>query len=351
MIRIGIIGAGNISKSHLNAAKSVPDVTITYVCNRNPESAKARAEEFGVPDYCCDYHDILNDPNVDAVLIATPTVSHGPIIADALRAGKHVLCEKPPALTWQEALECERLAKETGKVLMYAFVCRFQNATMAVKKAIDNGELGEIYYADASRMQRCSTINGWFCDKELAGGGCLMDAAIHQLDMMLYFMGFPKVLRVRGYTTNINKDLPKRIQGVTAGWVSANGQPTERTIESFATGYITLEGGKNIFIKAAHIANTFTPGTRLEILGDKGGANITDGVVKLLGIDETNHFVETQPTVTATVSPFVPQLQHFADCCNGKTQCLCPPDQGTQVMRIMNAIYESAQTGKEISFA
>ncbi len=350
MINIGIIGAGRISNSHINAAKSVPDVAITYVCNRNIASAKAKAEAFGVPNYCSDYRRILEDPAVDAVLIATPTASHGALVAEALHSGKHVLCEKPPALTWQEAQDNERLAKESGKVLMYAFMCRFQPITQFIKEAIDAGKLGEIYYADASRMQQCSTINGWFCDKELAGGGCLMDSAIHQLDQMMYFMGFPKVLRVRGYANDVNKDLPNRIQGVTAGWLSDNGQPTPRTVESFATGYITLEGGKNIFIKAAHIANTLIPGTRLEILGDKGGANVTDGVLKMLGIDENNYFQETSPTVTTTVSPFVPQLQHFADCCNGKAQCLCPADQGTQIIRIMNAIYRSAETGEEIVF-
>ena len=348
-MNIAIIGAGNISKRHMNAAQNIPGISVVAVCNRSQERAKARAEEFGIPQYCTDYREILEDSSVDAVIIATPTDSHAGIVADALRAGKHVLCEKPPALKWQDAQENERLSKETGKVLMYGFCCRFDKNNIFLKNYIDAGKLGEIYYAEAERMQRCSSIGGWFRDKKIAGGGSLMDAAIHQLDLLLYFMGYPEVESVKGYTSYVNKTLPDRIKGTKKGYTAADNAPIERTVESFASGHIHLAGGKCIRIKAAHISNTLNPGTRFELLGDLGGAAF-DGNIRLLSIDENDCFAEAQPETDGGRPDFTAQLQHFVDCCRGTAECICKPHEGTQIVKILNAIYESAETGKEIVF-
>ena len=348
-MNIAIIGAGNISKRHIKAAAKVPGISLVAVCNRSQERAKARAEEFGIPKYCTDYREILADPSIDAVIIATPTDSHAGIVADALKAGKHVLCEKPPALRWEDALANEKLAKQTGKVLMYGFVCRFDKNSIFLKDYIDAGRMGDIYYAEAARMQRCAKIGGWFRDKNIAGGGMLMDAAIHQLDLLLYFMGYPEVVSVKGYTSNVNKDLPDRIKDPKKGYEAADNAQIPRTVESFACGHIQLEGGKCIRIKAAHIANTLNPGTRFELLGDKGGAAFAGGI-RLLSIDENDCFAETQPEISGGGTDFAAQLQHFVDCCRGTAECICKPHEGTQIVKILNAIYESAETGKEIVF-
>lgn len=349
-MNIAVIGAGNISLRHLTASKSIPGLSVVAVCNRSQERAKARAEEFDIPKYCTDYREILADPSVDAVIIATPTDSHAAIVADALRAGKNVLCEKPPALRWQDAMENENIARSVGKVLMYGFVCRFDPKNRFLKDYIDAGQLGDIYYAEAERMQRCSSIGGWFRNKNVAGGGSLMDAAIHQLDLLLYFMGYPEVKSVKGYTSYVNKDLPDRIKGTKKGYTAATDTHIERTVESFAAGHIQLEGGKCIRIKAAHISNTLNPGTRFELLGDKGGAASAGGVLRLLGIDESDCFAETQPEIPEGSEVFTDQLQHFVDCCNGVAECICKPNEGTQLLKILNAIYESAETGREVLF-
>lgn len=350
MLRIGIIGAGVISRSHLTAAKSVPDAEIVKICNRNLAQAKLRAEEFGVSDYCSDYQEILDDPTIDAVIVATPLVSHGYLVKEALEKGKHVLCEKPPTLTWQEAAENEALAKKMGKLLMYAFVVRFQAESKFLKAAVDANKLGNIYYAELSTLIRCCKIEGWFRDKEQAGGGALVDIAIHQLDLLLYLMGYPKVKSVRGFTTYVNNDLPDRIKGLKAGYQAANAQKLPRTVESFASGYITFEGGKHLFVKAAHIANTAGPGTTYELLGDKGGITKGKDGLRLVTIDETGYFLESKPVIDDDTYIFQLQLQHFTDACAGKVPCLCPAEHGTRIMRIINAIYESAETDKEILF-
>lgn len=349
-MNIAVIGAGSIVTPHLKGYAALPDVTVTAICDLNEARAKLIAEAYGISRVLTDYHEVLNDPSIDAVSIVTPTFTHGKIVAEALAAGKHVLCEKPPALTYEEALQNEKLAKIHGKVLMYGFVVRFMHSSKYLKAYIDAGRMGQIYYAEAYRMDNCSTIGGWFRDKTKSGGGMLMDAAIHQLDLLLWFMGYPKVKSVKGFISDVNKDLPDRIRGRGEGYSAVDNRAIPRTIESFATGYITFEDGKNLFIKAAHIANTPNSGTKFELLGDKSGVS-SDGInLKFLSVDEDNFFVESQPQVANTGKHFEEEIAHFISCCKGEAQCISNASQGTQIIRILNAIYESAETGREILF-
>lgn len=350
MKNIAIIGAGEISKRHLAAYQASGDAQVVAICDLNLEMAKARAAEYGVPKFCADYHEILADPTVDAVSIVTPTFTHSAIVKDALHAGKDVLCEKPPALTYEEALANEQAAKETGRVLMYGLVCRYNATYDLLKRMIDDGKLGDIYYAEAYRMQRCSKIGGWFCDKTKSGGGELMDAAIHQLDLLLYYMGYPKVKSIRGFTSDVNKDLPNHIKGIKNIYASVDNRRVERTVESFSSCYITFEGGKNLFLKAAQIANTLNPGTQFELMGDKGGACVKGSELRLLTLDKNNYFVESQPVIAEAPNHFHTEIKHFLDCCHNRTEPISNAHQGAELIKILNAIYESAETGKEILF-
>ena len=349
-MRVAVIGAGTIAKSHLDAYRVTPGVTLATICDLNETRAWELAAEYGVEKACGDYHEILNDPTIDAVSIVTPTFTHGKIVGEALAAGKHVLCEKPPALTYEEALQNEEAAKQYGKVLMYGFVVRFMPNSYFLKEYVDAGRMGEIYYAEASRMSNSNTIGGWFRDKSKSGGGMLMDGAIHQLDLLLWLMGYPKVKSVKGFTSSVNNDLPERLRGYGAGYASADNNPIPRTIESFATGYITFEGGKNLVIKAAYIANTPNPGVKFELLGDKGGVSSDGDKQKFLTIDESNYFANFEPVIYDKSRHFEDEIQHFVDCCHGDAQCISNASQGTQIIRILNAIYESAETGREILF-
>lgn len=347
---VALIGAGTISESHLNGYQQIPGITVKTICDMNLEQAEKRAKQYGISNFCADYRAVLADSEIDAVSIVTPTFTHKTIILDALRHGKHVMCEKPPALTYADSLECEQAAKKAGKVLMYGFICRFMTVNQFLKQYIDAGRMGDIYYAEASRMENCSQIGGWFRDKTKAGGGCLFDAAIHQLDLMLYFMGYPKIVSVKGYTSDVNKDLPGRIKSSADSYASVSNTQTPRTIESFASAMITFEGGKSLYIKSAHIANTLNRDTCLELLGDKGGASLTNNKLRLLNIDESNYFMESEPLINDNTDAFVTELKHFVDCCNGKVNCIPNAHEGSEIMKVLNAIYESAEKGVEILF-
>ena len=349
-MKIGIIGAGSISKAHLDSYREIASAEVVAICDIDLNLAKTRANEYNIPFACDDYHKILEDKTIDAVSIVTPTFTHSKLVIEALKSGKHVLCEKPPALTYEEALESEKAAKESNKVLMYGFVCRFDTRMDFLKEYIDKGRLGEIYYAEANRMCLCAKMGGWFRDKTKSGGGALIDVAIHQLDLALYLMGYPTVKSVKGFATNVNKELPDKIKGLRGGWVAAANTQSERTIESFANGLITFENNKCLYVKSSHIANTFKTGGEIEILADKGGIHYANDKLRIMTIDQSDYFMEIEPKIEDGGPSFLREVAHFIDACNGKVECCATAHQGAEIIKIITAIYESAETGKEILF-
>ena len=350
MLRVAIIGAGSIAKRHIDAIKANPYAEVACICDMNEARVQAIAKEAGLTNYCTDYMDILNDETVDAVSILTPTFTHKTIVLEALNHGKHVLCEKPPALNVQEAQECADAAAKSGKLLMHAFVRRFNKFVVFLKDYIDSGAMGEIYYADVARMERCNKLAGWFVNKDRAGGGKLMDACIHQLDEALYLMGFPKVKSVKGYTTYVNAHLPGVMKGSKSYWVSADKGTYERTVESMACGQVQFENGACLNIKASDILNVIDEGSYVELCGTKAGAKDDTKELRMVTADASGYYMKSSPVLTADNNPFSDEVNHFVDCCVNGTECICKPEQAVEVMRIISALYESAETGKEVVF-
>lgn len=349
-LRIGIIGAGTISKRHLNGFRQNPNAEVCAICDVNEATAKARAEEFGIPSYCTDPMQILEDSAIDAVSIVTPTFTHKDLVIAALEHGKHVLCEKPPALNAKEAALCEETAKKTGKLLMYGFVVRFSKETAFLKDYVDSGALGKIYYAEVARMARSFRIGGWFTNKELSGGGALIDSVIHQLDTVLYIMGYPQVHSVKGFTSNEIADLPYKMKGVAGGWVSADSNHYSYEVESLAGGLIRFKDGSNLYIKTSWALNTCKPGVQIELCGTEGGAMQNSDGVRLIRADESGYYLESTPVLREEFNMFDREMDHFVSCCLDKTQCIIKPEEGTGIMQIIDAIYTSAETGKEVVF-
>ena len=350
MGRVAIIGAGSIAKRHIAAIQANPDAEIACICDMNEERVASIAKEFGLTNYCTDYMDILKDETVDAVSILTPTFTHKTIVLEALNHGKHVLCEKPPALNVQEAIECAEAAAKSGKLLMHAFVRRFGKVVRFLKEYIDSGAMGEIYYADVARMERCNKLAGWFVNKDRAGGGKLMDACIHQLDTALYLMDFPKVKSVKGYTTYVNAHLPGVMKGSKSDWVSADKGTYERTVESMACGQVHFENGACLNVKASDILNVVDEGSYVELCGTKAGFKETGAEIRMVTVDDSGYYLKSSPVLTAEDNAFNNEVNHFVDCCVNGTECICKPEHSVEVMRIISALYESAETGKEIVF-
>ena len=343
-LRIGIIGAGTISAYHMGAYQANPNAELCAICAGHIDSAKKRAVEFGIPKVYADHHELLRDPDIDAVSITSPTFLHKQMVLDALAAGKHVLCEKPPALTVADAQECARAAEKSGKLLTYGFVARFYNHMLYLKEQLDSGKMGDIYFANLTRFERATDFAGWFIDKEKAGGGNLMDGSIHEIDSALYLMGYPKVKRVSGYTTDVNRDLPDRVCG--------NVPPRNRNVEAAACGMVQFDNGACLLVKSASALLTPDERFTLELCGTKSGltAHVFSGKMTQVTLDGNDHPVVTNPTVEDTTNPFHRQINHFVDCCLNGTEPIVKPWQAVEVMKIVCAIYDSAETGREIVF-
>lgn len=350
MLNIGIIGAGHISTQHIEAYNSIDGCKVKAISDLNESLARERAEAYGICDVYTDYKELLKDESIDAVSIATPTFTHKDIVIDALCAGKDVLCEKPPALNAKEVQECNDMAKKTGKLLMYGLVCRFRTQSEYLKKLIDEGKMGSFVNAECTRVSQLSSSMGWLSNRE-KGGGTLRDECIHEIDSTLWLMGYPKPKTVVATESFANSEVAERMQHQS--WQTYHKIDCKRDVESFIDGYVVLDNGVGMHVKAASVLNTVNESRDIELCGEKLGAKITFDenyklVLKLIELDDTVLVKET-PVLTS-VSPFSGMINHFIDCVKNGTECICKPDEAFILMQVVDALYESAKTGKPVIF-
>lgn len=353
MLVIGIIGAGSISDFHIKPYLANENCRIKAIADLNIELATEKAKKYNIEKVYSDYKDILNDDEIDAVSIVTPTFTHKNIVIEAIKSGKHILCEKPPALNAEETRECAELAKKSNRLLMYAFVCRFRSQVEYMKNYIDAGKMGKIISGEAIRTSLCQKSGGWFLNKSHSGGGPLIDVVIHEIDSILYLMGYPKPKSVLGFTSDVNKDLPSSIKGFEKGWVSADKNRYERDVENVASGYITFENGSYLFVKTSSVLNVVKEERFMDICGEKAGVRMEPdnpgSELKLVELTEDHYIREVIPKIE-NINAYKGEIDHFVDCCINGTECICKPDEAVQLMEIIDAIYKSAETGEVVVF-
>lgn len=349
MLKVGMIGAGSISRQHLDAFANNKDAEVVAIADINEALAKETAEIYRIKNYYSDYRKILEDESIDAVSIATPTFTHSNITIEALKAGKQVLCEKPPALNVQEAEASIAAARETGKLLMWELPLRFKQEVQLLKSHIDAGNLGKILQAEAFRVYRYRAVGGWFADKNKSGGGYLIDATIHQIDEVMYLMGYPKVKSILGFSTDVNNHLIGKIKGKNSGYASADKNNYECTIESMASGYVTLENGAVLYIKSGSVGYSIKNGIYIDLIGEKGGARYEGNELTLL-MNMQDYMTELKPDIEIKDNPYEGAINHFVDCCVNGTKCICEDWQGVELMKIIEGIYKSAETGEPIVY-
>src|SRR5574340_709446 len=213
-VRIGVIGAGAIGPAHFRSYQQVANCELVAVADVDEGRAKEAAAKFAIPNVFTDYRQMLKGDLVDAVSVCTPNESHAPQSIASLKAGKHVLCEKPLAMNGAQARKMVEAAKQAGKVLMTAQCMRYSGAAQSAKKMIDSGRMGDLYFGKAMLLRRSGIPKGWFQDLEQAGGGPLLDIGVHCLDLMWYLMGRPHPVSAFGVTFDY---LGKSGQGM-GGW-------------------------------------------------------------------------------------------------------------------------------------
>ncbi|MDR2569482.1 MAG: Gfo/Idh/MocA family oxidoreductase [Oscillospiraceae bacterium] len=350
---IAVIGCGSIANNaHIPSYMAHPECEILYFCDIIPERAKAAVEKFGCGKAVTDYREILKDNAVDAVSVCTPNNVHAPISIDFLRAGKHVLCEKPAARTYTEALEMQKACHETGNILIIGVVSRFRQGVNRIKKLIDAGELGEVYqlYASFRGHRSIPGLGGAFTTKEIAGGGVLIDWGVHFLDLMMYCTGDPMPKSVSGHAHSV---LGKKMNEYAYAdmWAGPPDFSGTYDVDDFVTAIIKTKGPV-ITLNGAWAQNIGVDEMYIDFLGDKAGIRFQYNEPFILYSQKDGALTETAFTYSGTELDVSFQAEIDAFIRSIKTGEKLPSHIDSVIItaQIMQAIYDSSETGKEIVF-
>ena len=327
------------------------DVEIYALCDINEERLNRRGDEYHVDPArrFTDVNEMLAAcPEIEAVSVCTWNAAHAQCAIAALNAGKHVLCEKPMAMTVEEAEAMQAAAEKNNRLLMIGFVRRFGNDCAIMKDFIDNGYFGDIYYAKATYLRRRGCPGGWFGDKARSGGGPLIDLGVHIIDLCRYLMGNPKPVSVYGATFNKlgNRSNIKS----QAGYVSQTKENADIfNVEDLATAMIRFDNGSVLQIEASFSLNIEKDEGVLQFFGTKAGAKLDPELTIYSEMDDYMTNVKlANSTALSFDGLFENEINHFVECVRTGKPCRNPAQDGVTLMKILTGIYKSAETGHEV---
>ncbi len=351
-MKVAVIGCGTIANSqHIPAYMKNEEVEIKYFCDILPERAEAAVEKYGCGKAVVDYKEVLEDPEVEALSACTPNLRHSVITIDALKAGKNVLCEKPAARIYEEALAMQKAQHETGKVLNIGVVNRFNDKVNLIRKYIQEGRLGEVYHVYLSfRCHRSIPgLGGAFTTKAIAGGGVLIDWGVHYLDLVMYCLNDPKPLTVSG---EVFSKLGRDIEGYAYRGMWA-GPPVNDGVYDVDDSVAALvrTDGPVFTVNGAWAQNIEEDECFVDFMGDKGGIRLMYGGDFTLYTVENGAFVKYVPEVPEhkSTNMFENEIDSFIKCIRTGEKLPSHIDTAVKTSQIMQAIYDSAQQHREIA--
>ena len=355
-LKAGIIGCGGIANGkHMPSIKALGETELVAFCDLIIERAEKAKAQYGTEDaqVFTDYKELLK-LDLDCVYVCTPNRSHSYITVDALHAGKNVMCEKPMAINPAEAQKMLDAAKETGKILTIGYQGRYRPDSQYLKMECEAGELGDIYYARANAIRRRAVPTwGVFLNEYEQGGGPLIDIGTHALDLTLWTMNNYKPKYVVGTVYHkLNND--RETGNAWGDW-----DPEKFTTEDSAFGFIVMENGATIDLSASWALNTLdVEEARTMLCGTKAGADMHNGELHINGVKHGKQYVTTPNMKKKGVDfyegssddPKVMEQRVFVDAVRGEGELTVKPEQAFVVTQILDAIYQSAKTGKPVYF-
>lgn len=352
--RVGVIGCGGIANGkHLPSLSKQERVEVVAFCDIIQERAEAAAAKFGNDEarVYTDYKELLKDSSLDIIHVLTPNDAHAEVSIAALESGKHVMCEKPMAKTAADAKRMVEAAKRTGKKLTIGYDNRFRQDSLFMKKVCEAGDLGHIYFAKAHAIRRRAVPTwGVFLDEEKQGGGPLIDIGTHALDLTLWMMDNykPKVVLGTKYHELSQKEDAANAWGP---W-----DPKKFTVEDSAFGMIVMENGATIMLESSWALNTLdVHEAKCSLSGTEAGADMKDGL-RING-EKFSRLYENKIDLGAGGVAFYEgkaekgpdiELRLWIDAIEQDKDPVVTPEQAYVVSQILEAIYESAQTGKAV---
>lgn len=350
MTKVAIVGVGNISVEHINAYQKNNEVELVAFCDIDQSLLEERGKQFGIKRLYSNIDELLtNGEDIDAVSICTWNTSHADIAIKALDAGKHVLSEKPMAHSVDDALKMKEAADRNQKTLMIGFVRRFGNDTKIIQKFINQDKFGPFYYAKAELIRRHGNPGGWFSDKSRSAGGPLIDLGVHVIDLVRYLMGQPKVVSVYGATFNNILKSREQLDDRPAYVSDSRVEGVVVDVEDLAVAMIRFENGSVLNVEASFALDVKEDRMNIEMFGSKGGFSMSPEIE--MYTSENGHLLNISFDTNTALDfsgLFENEINHFIDVITKDVECISPAEDGVEMMRIIEAIYESSRLQKEV---
>ena len=351
-LKVGIIGTGGISPVHHSGYVKSGLAEVYALCDIKPGVLKDKAAKWGVPKERCfrNYHDLLALREIDAVSVCTPNLMHCVITVDSLRAGKHVLCEKPMAMNPAECKRMNDAARKARRKLQIGLMQRFRSDANYVKRLVSQGLLGDIYYARCFAIRRRGVPSwGVFGQVDKQGGGAVIDIGVHQMDLTWWLMGQPQPVAISGRTYRTIGNQPGHV-GCFGPW-----DWKTYTVEDFAVGLVRFKNGATMSIECGFCVNLDKATEVCHVVGTKGGAGLSP-----LSIQQefAGHIVDCTPHDVGAVDIFgrsdsattshEKEVFSFCDAILRNKPVYVPGTEVIWVQKMINGLYDSARLGREI---
>jgi predicted dehydrogenase len=350
-LKLGIIGTGQIGKSHLKKYSAIPGVKMIAACDANEEEAQRVAKEYDIPQVFTDYRELLKLDDIVAVDVCLHNNLHAPIAMAAMDAGKHVYCEKPIAGSYVDGKAMLAKAQETGRMLSMQLGSLFSMETRAAKRLIEGGELGKLYYAKSSAYRRRGRpfVDGYgtssFVKKEIAAGGALFDMGVYHISQILYLLGNPDVLTISGTTHQ------------EVAMYEDRREESRYDVEELGLALVRLADNVTFFIEEAwaiHLGNT--DGSK--VVGSGGGLTLNPFTLHRTVCDmEMNAGFDLNSAKTRwercfpTTSAYNSPQEHWAAALREEVGLLPTAEIGLNTMLISEGVYLSRELGREVTAA
>ncbi|MBR3766836.1 MAG: Gfo/Idh/MocA family oxidoreductase [Clostridia bacterium] len=349
-INVAVIGCGNIANSaHIPAYMASPTANIKYFCDIIPERADKAVEKYGCGKAIYDYHEILDDPELDAVSVCTHNDMHSVIAIDFMRHGKDVLCEKPAARILSEALEMEKVSYETGRILSIGVCNRYSLSVNRIKDMIARGDLGEVFHVYASFRAHRSIpgLGGDFTTFASSGGGALIDWGVHYIDLILYCLGDPKPQTASGEAfCKLGKDMKNYTY--TGMWAEDTKDVENGVydVDDSVTGLVRTDNAVVSF-NGAWAQNIGQSETYIDFMGDKGGVRLQYCGLYTYYTAKDGMLIEEKPDYRLN-DMHRDEVLDFVECVRKGERNRNDIKYAVGTSKILQAIYDSSKNHREV---
>jgi predicted dehydrogenase len=344
VVQVAVIGAGAIGRDHLASFRMHPGAKVVAIAEVSAHRGREAAEHFNIPEVVAAYKTLLARPEIDVVSIALPNYLHARVALDALRAGKHVMLDKPMATNARDGAKLVAEAKKRGLLFMVGQNLRFTPEVQTAKHIVEKGTLGEVYHARTSWNRRAGIprIGSWFTQKRFAGGGCTYDIGVHALDRCLYLMGEFDAAAVSGQT--FAKFGPRGLGNGDWG-KSEIDRKARFDVDDLSIALIKLKSGRTVLLETSWAGHgPLVDVNETQLYGTEAGLRLPP--LEIFRQTASGYTTEAVSLIPPGVNPN--RMVHFIDCLLGKAKPYVKPTESLAVQKILDAIYLSASTGREV---